>query len=177
MTCFFEPVKGPGNERRDELGNTAPYRKHPHLGEDWGFSNGSEGKDIWAMHDGKVMSVKNEPALGWTLIQSVKCDVCKFTGYKIEYNHMLQKPELKVGDIVEANKTVIGKIGATGSALSAAGANHLHASMAKADVPHTAPLANKISLFDQIDKSTAERAAIRKSIKAKLGANPEGTVA
>lgn len=167
MTCFFEPVKGAGHERRDELGNTAPYRKHPHLGEDWGFSNGSENKEIWAIHDGKVMAVTNDPALGWTLIQSVKCNVCKFTGYFIEYNHMSVKPTLKVGDLVEANKTVIGKIGATGSALSASGAFHLHASMAKASVPHTQALTAKVSMFDQIDKSTAERAAMRQAIKAK----------
>jgi hypothetical protein len=177
MTCFFEPIKGTGAERRDELGNTAPYRKHPHLGEDWGFTNGSEGKEIWSMHTGKVTKVENNEALGWTAYIEILCDKCRFNGYTIEYNHMIAKPDLKVGQVLQANKDLVGKIGATGSALSASGAFHLHASMAKIATPHAAPLEHKISLFNEIDKSTAERAAIRKAIKAKQGANPEGTSA
>lgn len=180
MTCYFEPVKGPGAERRDELGNTAPYRSHAHLGEDWGFSNGSEGKDIWAIHTGKVIKIENNAALGWTAYVEIICNTCRFNGYTIEYNHMLGKPTLKVGQIVEANKNTIGLIGATGSALSKAGAFHLHASMAKVAIPHTAPLEHKISMFELIDKSTKERAEIRKKIKAKQAIgqiNTEGSVA
>ena len=181
MTCYYEPVKGPGAERRDELGNTAPYRKRPHLGEDWGFSNGSEGKDIWVIHTGKVAKIENNGALGWTAYITIICDKCRYDGYTIEYNHMLGKPTLKVGQIVEANKNTVGLIGDTGSELSQSGAFHLHASMAKVAIPHTAPLEHKISLFDLIDKSTAERAAMRQAIKAKQArlnsGNPEGSVA
>lgn len=169
MTCFYEPIKGPGNERRDELGNTAPYRSHPHLGCDWGFTNGSEGKDIWAMHTGKVTKNWNDPALGFSVVTEIIC-TCKFNGYHIEYNHMKSASPLKVGAEVVANKTVIGPIGATGSALSKAGAFHLHASMAKVAVPHTAPLAQKIDLFKVIDKSFNERATARKAAKEATGA-------
>lgn len=164
MTCFFEPVKGAGNERRDELGNTAPYRSQPHRGSDWGFSNGSEGKDIWAMHSGKITKSWNDPALGHSVIVQLAC-TCKFNGYHIEYNHMKTASPLKVGAEVIANKTVIGPIGATGSSLSKAGANHLHASMAKDAVPHVAPREHLIDLFKVIDKSFKERADARKAAK------------
>lgn len=166
MKCFYEPVKGPGAERRDELGNTAPYRSHPHLGNDYGFSNGSEGKDIWAFHSGQVTAITNNPALGWTVIVKLECD-CKYNGYHIEYNHMKSKPNLTIGQKVEGNKTVIGPIGATGSSLSQSGAFHLHASMAKVPVPHTAPLEHKIDLFKVVDISVKNRADLRKAIKAK----------
>ena len=165
MTCFFEPVKGAGNERRDELGNTAPYRSQPHRGSDWGFSNGSEGKDIWAIHSGTVAKVENNTALGWSVFVKLTC-TCKYNGYHIEYNHMLNKPPVVIGEPVLANKTVIGLIGATGSSLSKAGANHLHASMAKDAVPHNAPVPHLIDLFKVIDKSFAERKAARDAAKA-----------
>lgn len=178
MTCYFEPVKGPGAERRDELGNTAPYRSQPHRGCDWGFSNGSEGKDIWVIHDGKVTKIWDDPALGWSAIVKNVCDnKCGQNGKHIEYNHMLAKPTLKVGQVVEANKHTIGLIGATGSALSQSGAFHLHASQSIDPIPHAAPREKLGDLFKLIDKSTKERAEIRQAIRRKqmgLSANPEG---
>ncbi len=166
MTCFFEPVKGPGAERRDELGNMAPYRTQAHRGSDYGFSNGSEGKDIWTIHSGVVSAVTNNPALGWTVIVRLECK-CKFDGYHIEYNHMLQKPKVVIGQKVVANKDGIGLIGATGTSLSQSGANHLHASMSKHPVPHEAPRETLVDLFKVVDISTKQRADMRKAIKAK----------
>ncbi len=167
MKCFFEPVKGVGWERRDELGNTAPYRKHPHLGCDWGFSNGSEGKDILAIHAGQVTAVTNNPALGWTAIVKIICaDKCAYNGEFIEYNHMLEKPKLTIGEMVTGGNYVIGKIGATGSALSASGANHLHASMAKNPIPSSQGLPAKRDLFKLIDESKAGRKAIKDALAA-----------
>jgi murein DD-endopeptidase MepM/ murein hydrolase activator NlpD len=160
LTCFYEPVRGPGKERRDELGNTAPYRTQPHRGSDWGFTNGSEGKDIYAMHSGKVTKVVNEPALGWTVIVKSVCTNPACEKDYIEYNHMLKQPLLKVGDEVKGNyQTVIGLIGATGSSLSKAGANHLHASCAPAPVPHVADRKVLKDLFKLIDASSANRKA------------------
>lgn len=167
MTCYFEPVKGPGNERRDELGNKAPYRKHPHRGSDYGFKGGSEGKDIWAIHSGTVTKVWNDPALGFSVI--VKNDPCDDPSHAkdhIEYNHMKKASTLKVGDKVVGNKTIIGFIGATGSALSASGANHLHASVAPAPVPHVADYKLLKDLFKLVDKSRAERKAIKAAAEA-----------
>lgn len=168
MTHYFEPVKGAGAERRDELGNTAPYRSQPHRGCDWGFSNGSEGKPITAIHAGQVTAVTNNAALGWTVIVKNVCDnKCGQDGKHIEYNHMLEKPKLTIGESVEANKTVIGKIGATGSSLSQSGAFHLHASQSVHTVPHEAPREHLGDLFKLIDISTKQRADLRKAIKAK----------
>ena len=167
MTCFFEPVKGPGRERRDELGNTAPYRTQPHRGSDWGFTNGSEGKEIFAAHAGKVSKVENNPALGWTVVVKSVCDNATCAKDYIEYNHMLKAPSVKVGDEVKGNyQSVIGLIGATGSSLSKAGANHLHASCAPASQPHAADRKILKDLFKLIDKSSAERKAIKEAKNA-----------
>ena len=76
---------------------------------------------------------------------------------------MLKKPTIKVGQSLKGGTDNIGLIGATGSALSASGANHLHASMALADIPHTQPLAKKKSIFKAVDKSSAERKAIKEA--------------
>jgi len=165
MTCFFEPVIGPGHERRDELGNTAPYRSQPHRGSDWGFSNGSEGKEIRAIHAGKVSKVENNPALGWSVVVKSVCDNAACAKDYIEYNHMLKAPLLKVGDEVKGHHSVIGLIGATGTSLSKSGANHLHASCAPAAQPHTADRKVLKDLFKLIDKSSAERKAIRDAAK------------
>lgn len=161
MTCFFEPVKGPHAERRDELGNTAPYRTQPHRGSDWGFSNGSEGKEIWAIHSGTITKTWNDPALGFSVIVKNDCTDEKCSKLHIEYNHMIAKSPLKVGDKVIGKETLIGKIGATGSALSKSGAFHLHASAAPADVPHVAPVPKLKDLFKLIDQSRAERKALK----------------
>jgi murein DD-endopeptidase MepM/ murein hydrolase activator NlpD len=167
MTCFFEPVRGPGRERRDELGNTAPYRTQPHRGSDWGFTNGSEGKEIYAAHAGKVSKVENNPALGWTVVIKSICDNAECAKDYVEYNHMLKQPIVKVGDEVKgAYQSVIGLIGATGSSLSKAGANHLHASCAPAPQPHAADRAVLKDLFKLIDKSSAERKAIKEAKNA-----------
>jgi murein DD-endopeptidase MepM/ murein hydrolase activator NlpD len=160
MTCFYEPIKGPGQERRDELGNFASYRTQPHRGSDWGFRNGSEGKDIRAIHTGKVTAVENNAALGWTVIIKSVCDQPECKKDHIEYNHMLKKPLVQVGDEV-ANRTVIGLIGATGSSLSKAGANHLHASCAPKPVPHAADRAVLKDLFKLIDASKKARQALK----------------
>lgn len=167
MTHFFEPIIGPGWERRDELGNTAPYRSQPHRGSDWGYKNGSEGKAIFAIHGGQVTKVYNDPALGWTVITKLVCDdSCGYNGEHIEYNHMLEKPTLKVGDALLARRSQIGKIGATGSSLSQSGAFHLHASMAPSDVPHNADRKTLRDLFKLIDASTAQRRKISEAKKA-----------
>jgi hypothetical protein len=158
ITCFYEPITGTGWERRDQLGDFQSYRKHPHLGEDWGFTNGSEGKPIRNVHAGKVTKIWNDPALGWSAVVKNICpNKCEFDGFSIEYNHMIEKPTIAVGAELLAGKDLIGKIGATGSALSASGANHLHASMAKADVPHTMPLDKKVSIAKACDRSSKQR--------------------
>jgi len=167
ITCFYEPITGPGWERRDQLGDFQSYRKHPHLGEDWGFKTGSAGKPIRNIHAGKVTKIENGEALGWTAYVKLICpNKCEFDGATIEYNHMQEKPALKVGQELLAGKDLIGKIGATGSALSASGANHLHASMAFADTPHGQPLAKKISIVKAIDRSSKQRKANMEAKKA-----------
>jgi hypothetical protein len=167
LKCFFEPIKGEGWERRDELGNTAPYRKHPHLGCDWGFKNGSRGKDILAIHAGVITAITNNPALGWSVIVRIECaDNCPYVGEHIEYNHMVDRPNLKIGQKVTGGNFAVGKIGSTGTALSAAGADHLHASMAKNPVPSTQGLAAKRDLFKLIDASKVTRKAIKDALAA-----------
>lgn len=169
ITCFYEPIRGAGRERRDELGNFASYRKQAHLGEDWGFTNGSEDKPIFAIHDGTVTDVFDNGALGWSVTIGLpdNCN-CGFGKESIEFNHMIRKPAVKVGDKVKANyQSQIGNIGATGSSLSKAGANHLHASMGLAKYPHTLPLSKKRAMFPLIDQSSKNRKAAMEAKKAK----------
>lgn len=166
---YFEPVKGSGAERRDELGNTAPYRTQPHRGSDWGFSNGSHRKPALAIHDGIVTYVGNETALGWTVIaKNINGDVDLF----IEYNHFDEKPKVVKGDRIKGGETIVGLIGATGTSISNKNANHLHASAAPAKIPHKAERALLKDLFKLIDaskpvekKPVAKKPPVKKAAK------------
>lgn len=140
---YHEPIKGAGAERRDELGNFASYRTQPHRGSDWGFTTGSAGKPITAIRSGVVAKVFETSQLGHSIIIRSWQD-----SVFIEYNHLQEKASFKRGDVVEAGKTVIGKIGDTGTASTGA---HLHASASKAPVPHAASTATLLDLFKLID--------------------------
>lgn len=140
---FYEPIKGAGAERRDELGNFASYRRQPHRGSDWGFTTGSAGKPIYAIRSGVVAKVFSTIELGNSIIVRSYND-----GVFVEYNHLQTPAVLKRGDKVDGGLTVIGKIGDTGSAATGA---HLHASAAKAPVPHAASRAILLDLFKLID--------------------------
>ena len=165
MSCVYEPLKDKDRERRDGLHkktlcNTGKPRKQPHRGCDWGYKNGSAGRDFVAMHTGIVSQVLKTGELGWTEI--IKRDGCtrpECQGVYDEYNHSLEKPILKVGDKVVGNKTVLNQMGDLGSP----GANHLHASSAKAPVPHAAPREKLRDLFAEIDECRAERKAIKEA--------------
>lgn len=157
MDCYFEPVVGKGAERRDELGNTAPYRSQPHRGCDWGFSTGSHRKPALAVHDGKVTKVFDNGPLGHSVIIAMTCDNKWCQGVFYEYNHFDEPSKLKVGDLVVGGKTVIGLIGATGTSISNKNANHLHASAAPAATPHEADRKVLIDLFKRIDISVGNR--------------------
>jgi murein DD-endopeptidase MepM/ murein hydrolase activator NlpD len=161
MECYFEPVTGKGAERRDELGNTAPYRSQPHRGSDWGFSNGSHRKPALAVHSGIVERVFENGPLGHSVIVRMVCTNRWCEGVRYEYNHFDEASKLKVGDQVVGGRTVIGLIGATGTSISNKGANHLHASAAPAPVPHEADRKVLIDLFKRIDISVANRKKVK----------------
>lgn len=163
MTTYHEPIKGAGAERRDELGNTAPYRKHPHRGSDWGFSNGSAGKPVYAITSATVVKNYFDDALGWTIITKNGGD-----DNFIEYNHLEEQSLLKRGTRIVGGETVIGKIGCTGSALSQSGAYHLHASCAPSPVPHAASypiLKDLFKLIGDLPKPAAKPAAKKPAAK------------
>jgi murein DD-endopeptidase MepM/ murein hydrolase activator NlpD len=141
--AYYEPIKGSGAERRDELGNFASYRSQPHRGSDWGFTTGSAGKPITAIRSGVVAKVFATDQLGHSVIIRSFND-----GVFIEYNHLQEASPLKRGETVEGGKTVIGKIGDTGTASTGA---HLHASAAKAPIPHAASRPALMDLFKLID--------------------------
>lgn len=173
IVCFYEPIRGPGKERRDGLGkltygDTGKKRPNPHLGEDLGFTNGSEGKPIYAVHAGTVTDVFDNGSLGWSMSIGIpdNCN-CGFGAESIEYNHMLVKPSLKIGDKVVGNyQSQIGVIGNTGTAISVKTAFHLHMSMGPAKHPHTLPLNKKRAMFPLIDESSKNRKAAMEAKKA-----------
>ena len=153
MTTYFEPIKGAGAERRDELGNTAPYRKRPHRGNDWGFTTGSLGKPIYAITSATV--VRNYDAgseLGWTIITKNGGD-----DNFIEYNHLQEQSPLKRGTRIVGGETIIGHIGDGGTG------PHLHASCAPAPVPHAASASILKDLFKLIGDLPKPKPAAKKA--------------
>jgi len=142
MGKYAAPIKGTGAERRDEFGNFASYRKQAHRGGDWGFTNGSEGKDVFAMHSGVVTKNFWSDALGWVVITKDE------DGLHILYAH-LKAQGLKKNSAVIAGETVIGKIGNTGSASVGA---HLHVAASKNAQPHLAPYEELLDPFKLVDE-------------------------
>lgn len=140
---YHEPIKGAGTERRDELGNfNKAYRKQPHRGSDWGFTNGSDGKPVYAVADGVVADVLWTDALGHCIITKNSHDKV----YVI-FAHLAEKPSLKRLERVIGGETVLGKIGNTGSASAGA---HLHAAASLAPKPHLASYSALLDLFKLI---------------------------
>lgn len=168
MTCCFEPLKDKDRERRDglgkkTLGDTGKPRKQPHRGSDWGYKNGSKGRDYVAVHSGSVAAVLETGELGWCIIvKRSECSNPDCAGVFDEYNHSEEKSPLKVGDAVVGGRTVLNKISDKGSR----GAPHLHASSSKFHVPHSAPVKDLRDLFADIDKSSAQRKANAEAKKA-----------
>lgn len=155
MTLYSEPIKGAGAERRDELGNfNKAYRKHPHRGADWGFSNGSEGKDILAMHSGLVFKNFSSPSLGWCVITKDE------DGVYILYAH-LKAQGIAKGKLIVGGASIIGQIGNTGSASVGA---HLHVAVSKNSQPHLAPFEELLNPFKLVD---AEKPAVKKTTRKK----------
>jgi len=90
-----------------------------------------------------VAKVFSTDQLGYSIIVRSFND-----GVFIEYNHLQKASPLKRGETVEGGKTVVGAIGDTGTASTGA---HLHASAAKAPVPHAASRPALMDLFKLID--------------------------
>lgn len=158
MGKYFAPIKGTGAERRDEFGNFASYRKQKHRGGDWGFSNGSDGKDVYAMHDGTVAKNFWSDALGWTII-TVDSD-----GVHILYAHLKAKGLAK-GSAVVGGETIIGQIGNTGSASVGA---HLHVAASRNAQPHLAPYEHLLDPFELVDESKPKKPVEpKKTVKKK----------
>lgn len=159
---YFEPIKGAGAERRDELGNfNKAYRKQPHRGSDWGFKGGSEGKPVYAVADGVVADVLWSDALGHCIITKNSHDKV----YVI-FAHLAEKPTLKRLERVIGGETVLGKIGNTGSASAGA---HLHAAASLSPKPHLASVPALLDLFKligEVPKAEAKPAA-KKSVAKK----------
>jgi murein DD-endopeptidase MepM/ murein hydrolase activator NlpD len=150
MVKYFAPVKGAGAERRDEFGNMASYRKHPHRGGDWGFSNGSDGKDVYAMHDAVIAKNFWSDVLGWVVITKDS------DGVHVLYAHLKTQSKLKKAQAVIGGETVLGQIGNTGSASVGA---HLHVAASKNPQPHLAPYDELLDPFKLVDASKPKKPA------------------
>lgn len=156
---YFEPF--PGN-RGDELGNTAPYRSHPHRGSDWGKKKGIENQPIKAITNGRVRDIFWSDVLGNCVIQSTG------DGFHLLYAHLAKPSTCKVGDLLVGGSTVVGLVGGgakTPSGSASTGA-HLHAALAKDPKPHLCAFEKLVDLFKWIDAN--------KNAPQPLIANPEG---
>lgn len=156
---YFDPF--PQN-RGDELGNMASYRKHPHRGSDWGAKKGIENKPVKAITNGRVKAVFWSDVLGNCLIQSTG------DGFHLLYAHLAKPSESKVGDLLVGGTTVVGLVGGgknTPSGSASTGA-HLHAALAKDPKPHLCAYEKLVDLHKWIDSNNRP--------VQKLVANPEG---
>lgn len=139
MAIYKEPF--PASTRGDEFGNMAPYRKHPHRGQDWAPG---AGKVIPAITDGKVVANFWSDALGHCIIQSTTDKLW------VLYAHLEAKPNLSIGHAVKLGDSV-GKVGNSGTSTTG---SHLHLSIAKAKNVHEVIMAK---LVDPIKHITANK--------------------
>ena len=144
MAFYYDPFPG---TRGDELGNTAPYRSHPHRGSDW---SGNAGKVIKAITTGRVKAVFTSRELGNCLIQKTA------EGYYLLYAHMAEPSSRKIGEMVIGGQTAIGLVGNTGTATTGA---HLHCGLAADPNPATCAYGDLIDLHKHIDANLDPAAA------------------
>ena len=142
MTKYVEPFSP--KLRGDEFGNLAPYRNgRPHRGQDW---HPAELSEIKAITDGTVFINEWTDVLGWIVIHSAK------DGMWVLYAHLAKQSDLKKGDKVKADVTVIGKVGGgkykSGSASTGA---HLHLSIGKANKDWSNPNIHLAAYEDLVD--------------------------
>lgn len=138
MAVYIEPFSS--KLRGDEFGNLAPYRNgRPHRGQDW---HPAELSPIPAITDGTVFVNEWTDVLGWIVIHSTK------DGFWVLYAHLAEKSPLVKGDKVVGGKTVLGKVGNTGSASTGA---HLHLSIGKANKDWSNPNIHLCAYEDLID--------------------------
>lgn len=143
---YMEPL--PKKSRGDKMGkttigNTGTPRKNPHRGDDW-----SAGGLIKSISTGRVTKVFWSDELGNCLIAK------NADGLFIIYAHLAAASSRKVGDMLIAGETIVGKAGNTGAYSFG---THLHAACSTKPMPHLAPAAELISLFDLIDASTEQQ--------------------
>jgi len=142
---YFDPFP---NNRGDELGNMASYRKHPHRGSDWGAKRAIENKPIKAITNGRVKKIFWSDVLGHCLVQS------SGDGINWLYAHLAVKPEIALNTLLVGGQSVIGLVGGgrkTPSGSASTGA-HLHMAGAKGTLNvHLAPIEKLVDVHKHID--------------------------
>ena len=164
MAEYFDPFK---NNRGDELGNMASYRKHPHRGSDWGAKAPIENKPILAITNGRVKKIFWSDVLGHCLVQG------SGDGFNWLYAHLAVAPAHKVGDMLLGGQTVVGKVGGgknTPSGSASTGA-HLH----MAGCPATDGVDVHLVAFDKLVDVHKHIDANKPKPVPKTGANSEGS--
>jgi murein DD-endopeptidase MepM/ murein hydrolase activator NlpD len=147
IAVYIEPF--PKAKRGDGFKNMASYRTNPHRGVDWSVGGGLK---IKAITGGTVMEVGETKVLGYYLIQST------YDKHFILYAHFQKPSELKVGDKVEAGKTVVGLVGTTGTASTG---NHLHVTYGVKKNLITAGMPDLRDLFARFDEAPKKTVAAK----------------
>jgi murein DD-endopeptidase MepM/ murein hydrolase activator NlpD len=128
--------------RNDEFGNMAPYRSHPHRGQDWSPKDQSP---IAAVCAGKVSNVFWTDVLGWVVeiynpLDKVFTQYCHLAPTNPKAPKSGSSATVKKGDMVKLGQ-IIGKVGgskATSPSGSASTGAHLHMGMSKKQNGHMA---------------------------------------
>ena len=121
--------------RNDEFGNMAPYRSHPHRGQDWSPADKSP---IPSICDGVVNNVFWTDVLGWVVeiknpIDGVYTQYCHIAPADAKNPKKASTVTVKKGDQVKLGQ-IIGKVGGskkTSPSGSASTGAHLHMGMSK----------------------------------------------
>jgi murein DD-endopeptidase MepM/ murein hydrolase activator NlpD len=148
MTAIYKEPFSP-KLRGDEYLNKAPYRKHPHRGQDW---HPAVLTPIPAVTAGKVTQVFWSDVLGWVV------EILGADKIYSQYCHIAPKTvTVKVGEAVELGH-IIGKVGGnaaqpSGSASTGA---HLHLGMSTVKNGH---LADYSKLVDPLKHILANKGA------------------
>jgi len=128
--------------RNDEFGNMAPYRSHPHRGQDWSPKDRSP---IPAVCAGKVSNVFWTDVLGWVVeiynpLDKVFTQYCHIAPVDNKNPKKASTATVKKGDLVAIGQ-IIGKVGGsktTSPSGSASTGAHLHMGMSKKQNGHLA---------------------------------------
>jgi murein DD-endopeptidase MepM/ murein hydrolase activator NlpD len=140
--------------RGDELGNMAPYRAHPHRGQDW---HPAELSPVKAITTGKVTANEWSDVLGWFLVHRT------FDELFVLYAHLAEQSTKEIGDVVKMGDVIGRTGGGKHKSGSASTGSHLHLAIASSKLPHLCVYDKLVDPIKHITANAAKVAPVKKA--------------